>query len=161
MPLFDVGVSIPTRAKGDGSWQIEEVYGRVDYVFPGGSTLLDRGVYDAKLLEAEYLAKVAPQTLKQRIAEGYIQGLAEEAPGVITLNMRAASACVMELIARLCPFRHFSNEERARTIFMLAEGDEDFFSEARFAKGVGFPVAVGIEEPLLGLPVLAAKRRAA
>lgn len=161
LPLFDVGVSIPTEPTVGSGRRIAEVYGRVDYVYPGGSCLMDRGVYDAALLEAEYLAQAAPQTLSRKIAEGYLRGIAEEAPGVITLNMRAASACVMELIARLFPFREFPNEARARSIFMLAEGDEDTFAERQFTAGGRFPVAFGMTEPLLGLPALARRRRAA
>jgi hypothetical protein len=161
LPLFDVGVSIPTEPMPGGGRRIAEVYGRLDYVYPGGSSLMDRGVYDAALLEAEYLARAAPQALSQRIADGYLRGMAEEAPGVITLNMRAASACVMELLARLFPFREFPNEARARSIFMLAEGDEDTFAESGFMAGGRFPVALGVTEPLLGLPALAQRRRAA
>jgi hypothetical protein len=133
----------------------------VDYVYPGGSSLMDRGVYDAALLEAEYLARTAPHALAKKIADGYLRGMAEEAPGVITLNMRAASACVIEFIARLFPFREFANEARARTLFMLAEGDEDVFAESQFRCGNLFPVAEGAAEPLLGLPALAAQRRVA
>lgn len=159
MPLFDVGVAIPTEPAADGSRRIAEVYGRIDYVCPGGSSLMDRGVYDAALLEAEYLARVAPQALSKKIADGYLQGMTEEAPGVITLNMRAASACVTEFIARLFPFRQFPNEARVRSIFMLAEGDEDTFAESRFAAGHRFPVAAGETDPLLGLPALTQRRR--
>jgi proteasome lid subunit RPN8/RPN11 len=126
MPLFDVGVAIPTRETPTGERRIEEVYGRVDYVFPGGSSLMDRGVYDAALLESEYLARVAPDARAQKIKDGYLRGMAEEVPGVITLNMRAASACVIEFIARLFPFRDFPNEARARSIFMLAEGERRY-----------------------------------
>jgi ThiF family/Prokaryotic homologs of the JAB domain len=161
MPLFDVGVAIPTEASSDGGRRIAEVYGRVDYVYPGGSSLMDRGVYDAALLETEYLARVAPQALSRKVADGYLRGMAEEAPGVITLNMRAASACVIEFLARMFPFRQFPNEARARSIFMLAEGDEDIFAESQFASGARFPLAVGVTEPLLGLPALAKSRRAA
>jgi proteasome lid subunit RPN8/RPN11 len=161
MPLFDVGVAIPTETSPDGGRRVAEVYGRVDYVYPGGSSLLDRGVYDAALLESEYLARVAPQTLSRKIADGYLRGMAEEAPGVITLNMRAASACVIELLARMFPFRQFPNEARARSIFMLAEGDEDTFAESQFITGNRFPLAVGVTDPLLGLPALAQPRRAA
>ena len=160
-PLFDVGVAIPTEPVPGGGRRIAEVYGRVDYVYPGGSSLMDRGVYDAALLEAEYLARTAPHALARKIADGYLRGMAEEAPGVITLNMRAASACVIEFIARLFPFREFANEGRARTIFMLAEGDEDMFAEGQFRCGNRFPVAEGTAEPLLGLPALAAQRRVA
>ncbi|MBI5322906.1 ThiF family adenylyltransferase [Bradyrhizobium sp.] len=161
IPLFDVGVAIPTEPLPGGKRRIAEVYGRVDYVYPGGSSLMDRGVYDAALLEAEYLARTAPQAFAKKIADGYLKGMPEEAPGVITVNMRAASACVVELIARLFPFREFANETRARTIFMLAEGDEDWFAESQFQKGHRFPVAVGAAEPLLGLPALAVQRRVA
>jgi hypothetical protein len=155
MPLFDVGVAIPTEASLDGSRRITEVYGRMDYVYPGGSSLMDRGVYDAALLEAEYLARVAPQALSRKIADGYLRGVSEEAPGVIALNMRAASACVIELLARLFPFRQFPNETRARSIFMLAEGDEDTFAESQFKAAERFPVALGVTDPLIGLPALA------
>lgn len=161
MPLFDVGVAIPTEPAPDGNRRIAEVYGRVDYVFPGGSSLMDRGVYDAALLEAEYLARTAPNALAKKIADGYLRGVAEEAPGVITLNMRAASACVVEFIARMFPFRQFQNEARARSIFMLAEGDEDVFAESQFTCGDRFPVAFGVTDPLLGLPALTDRRRVA
>lgn len=75
--------------------------------------------------------------------------------------MRAASACVIEFIARLFPFRDFPNEARVRSIFMLAEGDEDTFAESQFAAGNRFPVAAGETDPLLGLPALAQRRRVA
>lgn len=161
MPLFDVGVAIPTESSLGGSRRITEVYGRVDYVYPGGSSLMDRGVYDAVLLEAEYLARVAPQALSRKIADGYLRGMPEEAPGVIALNMRAASACVIEFIARLFPFRQFPNETRARAIFMLAEGDEDTFAESQFKATERFPIALGVTDPLLGLPALANQQRVA
>jgi hypothetical protein len=161
MPLFDVGVAIPTEASPEGGRRIAEVYGRVDYVYPGGSSLMDRGVYDAALLETEYLTRVAPDALSQKIADGYLRGMAEEAPGVITLNMRAASACVIEFLARMFPFRQFPNETRARSIFMLAEGDEDTFAESDFTAGDRFPVALGETDPLLGLPALSQPRKVA
>jgi hypothetical protein len=161
MPLFDVGVAIPTAPNADGTRRIAEVYGRVDYVFPGGSSLLDRGVYDAAALEAEYLAANAPAALARKLADGYLQGVGEEAPAVISLNMRAASACVLEFIARTFPFRHYPNEQRARTIFMLGEGDEHAFADTDFQPGDRYPVAVGMTEPLLGVPALSLRRKVA
>lgn len=59
--------------------------------------------------------------MRRRVKAGYIEGLPEQAPSVITLNMRAASACVMEFIARAYPFRQEPNAAFARTRFMLAE----------------------------------------
>src|SRR5690606_27571601 len=158
MPLFDLGVSIPTRASSGGDHAIAEVCGRIDYVRPGGATLSDRGVSTPATLEAEYLARTAPDALDRRIKDGYLRGLAEEAPAVITLNMRAASACVMEFIARGFPFRHAPNERYARTIFLLADGDEERFPESSWQAVDSALLGRGAQEPLLGLPALAPPR---
>jgi hypothetical protein len=152
IPLFDVGVSIPTRAASGGSRCVAEVCGRIDYVFPGGATLKDRGVYDAAGLEAEYLRCVSPAAYADRVKEGYLRSLPEEAPAVIALNMRAAADCVMEMIARVFPFRHDPNERYARTIFMLADGDIERFAESDFERSGELPVGAGLTSPLLGLP---------
>lgn len=161
IPLFDVGVSIPTRATADGARAIADAVGRIDYVQPGGSTLKDRGVYDAADLEAAYLRRVAPETHAARVKEGYLPGVAEEAPAVITLNMRAAADCAMEMIARVFPFRHDPNASHARTIFMLADGDIERFPETDFGRSGEYPIGVGAVEPLLGLPNLGIRRTAA
>ena len=78
---------------------------------------------------------------------------------MIALNMRAASACVMEFIARMFPFRHEPNEGFARTIFTLTDGCEDRFAESTFPRKASFPLGLGTQEPLLGLPALMGRRR--
>jgi hypothetical protein len=108
-PLFDVAVTIPTRKIENNGVAIADACGRIDYVSPGGSTLFDRGVYSPEALRNEYLRSVAPEDHGEQVAVGYLKGVIDEAPSVITLNMRAASACVMEFIARCYPFRHESN----------------------------------------------------
>jgi len=160
MPLFDVGVAIPTRQEGTAR-KIAEVCGRIDYVQPGGATLLDRDVYSPASLEAEYLARVAPDVHKRRIAEGYLKGISEQAPSVISLNMRAASATVMEFIARGFPFRNVPNRHFARSVFALAEGEEEHIPEDQFTARGAYGVGVGLQEPLLGLPTLTQRRSAA
>ncbi|MDP2762639.1 MAG: ThiF family adenylyltransferase [Sideroxyarcus sp.] len=153
LPLFDVGVAIPTRDAG-ATKAIAEVTGRIDYVYPGGSTLFDRGVYTAATLQAEALAESDPQAHAEHAKLGYIDGVPEQAPAVISLNMRAASACVMEFIARAYPFRHESNSLYARTRFMLAEAVEEFYAESEFKSRVSPALACGDQEPLLSLPCL-------
>jgi hypothetical protein len=150
-PLFDVAVTIPTRQTDNGV-AIGDVCGRVDYVKPGGSTLADRGVYSPDALRREYLQNEAPEELTEQLAEGYIKGVPDEAPSVIALNMRAASDCVMEFIARAYPFRQEHNQKRARTTFSLAAGEEDFTSEAHFSKSPNPNLGRGLIEPLLGMP---------
>ena len=101
----------------------------VDYVQPGRSTLGDRGVYTRRVLRGEYLRKVAPDAHRQELEAGYIKGLIEEAPSVITLNMRAAAACANEFIARAYPFRIEPNNLYARATFSLAACEEEFTAE--------------------------------
>ena len=150
-PLFDVAVTIPTRQKEGENIAVGDVCGRVDYVKPGGSTLLDRQVYSPEALRKEYLKKVAPEEHDDQIAEGYIKGVIDEAPSVISLNMRAASDCVMEFIARTYPFRQEPNCLRARTLFSLAAGEEDHYRESDFERSHNPFLGRGLAEPLLGM----------
>lgn len=161
IPLFDVGVTIPTRETRDGGVAIADVCGRVDYVQPGRSTLQDRGVYSPETLRAEYLAKADPDAHRAEVEAGYIKGFAEEAPSVITLNMRAAAACMNEFVARAYPFRLDPNENYARTMFSVAACDEDFFAESTFTAAPNPVFARGDQEPLLGLPILGRRRKEA
>lgn len=150
-PLFDVAVTIPTRQTDEGV-AIGDVCGRVDYVKPGGSTLADRGVYTPEGLRREYMQQAAPDEMVEQVAEGYIKGMADEAPSVISLNMRAASDCVMEFIARAYPFRQEPNQSRARTVFSLAAGEEEFMNETDFSTAPNPHLGRGLIEPLLGMP---------
>jgi proteasome lid subunit RPN8/RPN11 len=158
IPLFEVGVSIPTRKTRDGGVAIADVCGRIDYVQPGRSTLQDRGVYSPDTLRAEYLRNASPEAHHAEMELGYIKGIAEEAPSVITLNMRAASSCVNEFIARGFPFRLDPNEKYARTTFSLAACEEEYVAEQEFVVAANPVLARGDKEPLLNLPVLAPHR---
>lgn len=155
LPLFDVGVVIPTRNSGEIP-AIGDVCGRIDYVQPGRSCLRDRGVYNPETLRAEYLRQNAPEDHREEVEAGYIPGVIDEAPAVISLNMRAAAACVNEFIARAYPFRHEANALFARTQFSLAAGEEEYLPESAF-RTVAYTSMLGrgSQEPLLGLPLLA------
>ena len=152
-PLFDVGVSIPVYHP-DGKTEISNVSGRVDYVQPGGSSLGDRRVYTPELLAAEEMRERDPERYAQQVGEGYMPGSNEEAPSVITVNMRAASAVVQEFLARRYRYRVDPNARYARTKFDLATEEHDYFSEESFNATPNVYVARGLESPLLGLPAL-------
>jgi hypothetical protein len=154
LPLFDVGVVIPTR-QVDAKRAIGDVCGRIDYVQPGRSSLKDRGVYTPESLRAEYLRRNAPESHQQELEAGYIRGMIDEAPAVISLNMRAASACVNEFIARAYPYRHEPDERYARTQFSLAACEEEYLAENSFRTyAYAHLLGCGSKEPLLGLPFL-------
>ena len=153
-PLFDVGAVIPVRHAGSGV-AVADAVGRIDYVQPGGATLGDRKVYTPETLRAEYLRSAAPDAYIQELEAGYFRGAVQEAPAVITLNMRTASACMNEFILRAYPFRLDPNRGYARTQFSIAAGDEDHFSEDDFDRSPNPILGQGAREPLLGLPALA------
>ncbi|MDX0840021.1 ThiF family adenylyltransferase [Sinorhizobium medicae] len=156
VPLFDVGVTIPTFLD-EGEVAIADVSGRIDYVQPGGSTLSDRLVYTQESLRAEYLQRTDPAAFQGELAAGYFKGILEEAPSVITLNMRAASALVNEFIARAYPFRQEPNRNYARVAFSLAACEEDHHSEDDFERQENALLGRGAAEPLLGLPLFRRK----
>ena len=155
VPLIDVGVIILTRLDGDGDRRIADVLGRIDYVRPGGPSLLDRGVYSPESLRRECLQRNAPDTYAAEVAEGYIQGVADEAPPVTAVNMKAASSAVLEMVGRLCPYRMEGNEGFSRTILRMAEGEEEHMGEGEFGLTEQPLLAQGDMEPLLGMPILA------
>ncbi len=151
-PLFDVAVTIPTRKTPSEGIAVADACGRLDYVFPGRSTLFDRGVYSPEALRNEYLRAVSPEDHGEQVAAGYLKGVIEEAPSVISLNMRAASACVMEFVARCYPFRHEPNSQFSRTTFSLATGEEEYMGEDEFTCVKNPHLGRGLLEPLLGMP---------
>lgn len=150
-PLFDVGVRIPTRSTSDGHEAIFDVRARVDYVRPGGPTLGDRGVYTQASLRAEYLRRTSPDEYRDELAQGYFMGTVDEAPAVITLNMRAAADLVMEFLARAYPFRHDPNSNYARRSLSVAAKEEEFLTEAEFPIAQNHLLGRGSQEPLLNL----------
>ncbi|MDQ0612238.1 hypothetical protein QFZ83_006409 [Variovorax sp. W1I1] len=155
LPLFDVGVSIPTR-QGSHDSKIVDVCARLDYVRPGGPTLRDRGIYSDSSLRAEYLRRTSQEDFARELAAGYIQGVAEEAPSVITLNMNAASDLVMEFIARTYPFRSANIDASAQRRISVVEHEDELILESAFESAPNPLLARGDIEPLLGLPALAA-----
>ncbi|CAM3553153.1 MULTISPECIES: ThiF family adenylyltransferase [Delftia] len=153
LPAFDVGVTIPTRS-GKKGLSIFDVCARVDYVWPGAPMLYERGVYTQQGIRGEYLKRTDAAQYKSQLDEGYIPGANEEAPSVISLNMRAAADAVLEFIARAYPFRHDGNSGHARRKLSLAATEEDFFGEEYFPSHPFHFLGKGAQEPLLGIPAL-------
>jgi proteasome lid subunit RPN8/RPN11 len=154
IPLFDVGVVIPVRKNASGHTVIQDIQGRIDYIQPGRSTLFTRGLYSANDLAAEDLRRQAPDAYDKQVKEGYMPGLDEEAPAVISVNMRAACMIVQEFIARVFPYRLDGNEKFARTEFALAIEEYDYYSENDFKGIKNGAYASGLRSPLLGLAFL-------
>jgi hypothetical protein len=109
LQYFDVGV----RLQADGHGGIDEIAGAVHYLQPGRSSLLSRGVYTLKELEAEEMKRSNPVLYEVQCQQGYLQGVNEQRPAVISVNMLFSSLCVNEFLARLHPYRNLPNSEFA------------------------------------------------
>jgi hypothetical protein len=150
LPYFDVGV----RLDADGRGGVDRVAGAVHYIQPGLSSLLSRGVYDMKRVEAEELHRTHPQMYQQQLKQGYIRNVHEDRPAVISVNMFFASLAVNDFLARLHPFRNQENAEYAYIGGSLSE--MQFYTETETP-----PCAVlqrhvgrGDVQPLLDRPAL-------
>lgn len=154
-PLIDVGVG----AVADDDGAIDQIDTAVNFVVPGGSSLLSRGVYTPEQVHAESIARAAPEEYARQRAEKYIKGRQEEQPAVISINMVAAASGVLELIARLYPFRHDSNLAAFDAVRMnLAEVEFTIETHERPCPVMAKLLATGGREPLLNLPQLSRKR---
>jgi hypothetical protein len=153
LPYFDVGVKL--QAGGDGG--IDEACGAVHYMRPDGSTLFDRRVYTMNQLQADGLRRTDPQAYRDQIRAGYIRGVQEERPAVISINMQMASCAVNEFLARLHPYRLDANAESAvvRSSFMqgIQYREDDGEPSGMFSNIIG----CGDTEPPLGMPELSEK----
>jgi hypothetical protein len=117
MPYFDVGV----RLDADGRGGISGISGAVHYLQPGRSSLLSREVYTMDQVEAEGMRRTNPDLYQRQRREGYLRGVQEDRPAVITINGTFASMAVQELLARLHPYRNRPNSEFAYVGGSLAE----------------------------------------
>jgi hypothetical protein len=106
IPYFDVGV----RLEADGCGGISQVCGSVNYLQPGGSSLLSRKVITPEEIAAEGLKRTDPAAYAEQVKARYIKGVREDRPAVVSVNMLYASLAVNEFLARLHPYRDDGND---------------------------------------------------
>lgn len=150
LPYFDMGVHL----EADGQGGVSQVCAAVNYVQPDGPTLLSRGVYTMARVEAEALRRVSPDLYEQRLKEGYIRGVPEDRPAVISVNGLAASLAVNEFLARLHPYRLDPNGGFARVTMSLSHGVLVSEPEGTPDATFGALLGRGDTEPLLQMPEL-------
>ncbi|MGI8813311.1 MAG: HesA/MoeB/ThiF family protein [Pyrinomonadaceae bacterium] len=150
MPYFDVGV----RLDADGFGGIDQITGAAHYIQPGLSSLLSRGVYGMDRVASEEMLRTNPAMYERNVKNGYLRGVDEDRPAVISVNMLLAALTVNDFLARLHPYRNQPNSEYAYTAVNL--GEMQFYPESEgepchvLAKHVG----KGDTTPLLERPAL-------
>ena len=150
IPYFDVGV----RFDADGLGGIANISGAVNFIQPGGSSLLSREVYTMADVEAEELRRTNPDMYRARRDEGYIRGIREDRPAVISVNMFFAALTVQEFLGRLHPFRNQPNACYATVRANLMEPFLITEPDGAACTVFGRHVGRGDVEPLLDRPDL-------
>jgi hypothetical protein len=150
MPYFDVGV----RLDADGKGGIDNIVGAVHYLQPGRSSLLSREVYTMAEVEAESMRRANPEIYEHQRREGYLRGVREDRPAVLSVNMLFASLMINDFLARLHPYRNEPNSNYASISASLAE--LQFYSEPEGddCEVLKRYVGRGDVEPLLERPAL-------
>jgi molybdopterin/thiamine biosynthesis adenylyltransferase len=109
IPVLDLGVEL--QAEG-------AMGGRVTWLSPGCPCLWCLKILDPQRVRAEQLPR---QIAEQEISRGYLRGLDEPAPAVISINGAIASIAVTEVLARITDFAGL--EPRAsQLMYRLSDG---------------------------------------
>ena len=157
LPYFDLGVKL----QADGKGGIDEACGAVHYLRPDGSTLLDRGVYTFEQLKAEGLHRTDPAAYKEQLRAGYIHGVVENRPAVVSINTQIASLAVNEFLARLHPYRLDGNAESAIVRMNFMDGRIYREGEPQGAKMFSAYIGRADVRPLLSMPELSERKEPA
>jgi ThiF family/Prokaryotic homologs of the JAB domain len=157
IPYFDIGVRLVAASDGEPS-QIQEVCGTINFIRPGRSSLMSRGLFTMKQVADAGLARNDPSAHKRQIEDGYIAGTQTNRPAVISVNMFGSSLAVNEFLARLHPYREEMNLYHAAVSFSLASMELISDPEDGICGILAGDVGLGDTTPLLGLMELAERR---
>lgn len=156
IPYFDIGIRLVAGNQG----RVREACGTVNYLRPGRSSLMSRGLFTMQDVAAAGLARNDPDAHQRQVKDGYIRGVQGRRPAVISVNMFGSSLAVNEFLARLHPFREEPNREHAAVTFSLASMELISEREEGICPVLSRSVGRGDQTPLLGLIELAERRRA-
>ena len=160
LPYFDIGVRLQAVPSGPGKGRIREVCGTVNYLRPGRSSLMSRGLFTMSDVAAAGLRRNDPDAHAQQVKDGYIKGAVVQRPAVISVNMFAASLAVNEFLARLHPFREEPNAAWAAVEFSLASMELFGDPDEGICELLAGKVGKGDVTPLLDVLELAERRAA-
>jgi hypothetical protein len=148
LPYIDIGV----RLDADGKGGVDQICGAIHYFQPGRSSFFTRNVFTADDVFAAAMRRNDPEEYKKRLKQKYIRGVREDSPAVMPLNMVFAGLGVMELFARIHPYRSDSNAEYASQFFGLSQGIYLHEPEAQDCPSLVRYVGRGDCAPLLDMP---------
>jgi hypothetical protein len=133
IPYIDIGVSL----NADGEGGVSYVGAQMDYLIPGKSSLISRGVVDVEDVRAELEKLFDPELYEQHQKEHYIHNVQVDRPAVISVNGFIAYLAVLNLLDR---FTNYRNEPQYSNVKFLLHEDvvikspESKYSEDAYLK---------------------------
>ncbi len=154
LPYFDLGVRLEAFKDGSRAGHIRQVCSTVHYLQPGKSSLISRGLIVLKEVAEAGLRRNDPKAHAQQLKDGYISGVQEQRPAVITVNMFIASLAIHEFLCRLHSYREQPNSDFASLEFSLRSMELFPEREENVCSVLAPAVGKGDITPLLGLTEL-------
>jgi hypothetical protein len=151
IPYFDLGVRLDAIPSGENRGSIREICSTVHYLQPGRSSLMSRGLVSMDQVREEGLRHNDPSAYNQQLEDGYIQGVEEHRPAVISVNMFIAALAINDFLARIHPYRENPNSEIASIEFSLSSPEFSPEPEEATCPMLCDAVSRGDMEPRLGL----------
>lgn len=152
IPYFDLGVKL----EADGSGGINKICGSVNYIQPGKSSLITRGLYNIEDLRAASQYRRNSEEFENLKKNSYIKNINVNSPAVISVNMSLASLAVNEFLNRIHPYKAELANNYAQTTIDITEncivnvGEAEFQVDNYLRKKVGR----GDMNPFIEMPEL-------
>ncbi len=133
IPYIDLGVKLDA----DGNGGIEKICGTVNYIQPGKSSLLSRGLYNMDDLRAASQLRKNPEEFEKLLENKYIKNVNVNSPAVISVNMQIASHAVNEFLNRIHPYKSDLPAEYASSTIditnsYIVNSSEDIFNGDKY-----------------------------
>ena len=107
IPYYDLGVKLKSNGKGG----IEYILSSFNYIEPGKSSLLARGVYTDMELKSANMKRNNPLEYIEQKKMNYMVDVDLNSPAVISVNMVISSLAVCDFLDRIHTFRTGNKEE--------------------------------------------------
>lgn len=113
MPYIDMGLGGQISTDSAGEAILRYHYGRVSTILPEqGECLFCQGVINDQSIRREYALRDNPDLTEAEAVERYLEGGAEQAPGIGPFTSATADYAVASLFDLIRPFRRFPAELR-------------------------------------------------
>lgn len=102
VPVIDMGLVISVTKSNPP--KIQDLQGRISYLFPGSDCLITKGIINQDNAIAENLLRNNPKTYEGLKKEAYVVGEGNPAPSVVTFTTQIAAMAVNSFLNRIVGF---------------------------------------------------------